>query len=232
MNKMLISIEENNPGAQVSYITGKSKKVKTVSLEDLIGSLSQNHDVEIGPLPLGVRYFKGGKMDYTIAIEMPPMVDKSKVSMRSNTRSGRSRKTWKLPFPISLFIFRVVGKKVLWTRLCALKRPFFTFEDIAYRFPYGNVYSHFGVCWGGVKKLGLSSINSYNDLTTIINAFYTTGFNGDLTNDPFCYNTTKYGNNFWAFVEEMKNKSAFPADALVATKTTIHQLIKKGNQDG
>lgn len=204
-NELTIKINDDAAYASVHIKDGENTTIKTVSVLDLINKLSKKNRIHSDILPLGTRYYSGNSKDFTIAIEIPPKV-------RTVSVYNRELKIEKKPiaFPPCLFIASVKDNRLISTKIFAVKRQIMTFEDELFAFPLGNAYNDGRICWGNVNNT--RKIEKPIEITSEINLFFDSVFNGDLLN--FNNNAINIQFGFNDLINYLKDREVFPSEAL------------------
>jgi len=188
MDNLQITIPAESSDAHIMITRNGNSNRKNVSLDDLIGALTSGYQISTGILPTGTKLFAGTRSAYKILIEVPGKVREILIG-----RNESDLRSHVVPFPRTAFVFNVKNNRAVSTHVYALANPISTLQDSLYVFPFGNVYdSNSSVCWGGVS---LPEVREPINLSSIINLFFQSNFNGDLiTSRTVTFDINRGGN--------------------------------------
>lgn len=224
---LTIKIPAGSSEAHVTLIDEKGiANYKTVVVDSLISSLTSSFIFSTGLLPNNTRFFSGTTSDYIIGIESPPRVRRFLQSSWSTRES--LPKELRIPFPTCMFVFKVMGKKVVLTKVYALIGSLHRESDTVCRFPFGNTYKSGKICWGNNK---IPAISNPMSLISVMNIFYDAPFNGDLydSNTIVLPENNKKVTDFWSALVYLNGKEIFPTEMLYDLKIKISTIMRDLN---
>lgn len=223
MKNLTISINDNSPDILMSLKQEDGTIIqKTVMMNDLLTQLTARSKFETGLLPFGTKFFSGSAAKYSVLIEIPPRVRDMKLNTIES--DGNEKITHKnIAFPACAFFIKVENKVPVKTLLFSLKNPIQTMADELFRFPFCNVYNDDErICWGSAE---LPKINKVFELSSVLNAFFTSTFNGDLGGLSRFTSPNVKTTCFWSLIKYLEKKTEFETSLLKTSSRTIEQVM-------
>lgn len=169
----------------------------------------------LGQLPIGFVDCKfADPQNFTVVVKIEGCMRKI---VYSASRSAEG-KEYKIPFPTTIFCFAVEnGRFRSEDSTCfAVNKK----EEICC-YPFGNVWSGGGICWGANKFPQIQALKDINVVTTM---FFDAGTNSDLYRSDFT--TGKY-ESLTQLYKELEKQKTFPDKLLVKTGDTLDTFLKK-----
>ena len=181
---MITPMEIHIKDGQCKVIEGEARRVYFTTEEALgLAMLRLNPHVAGGTVALDWADFLGDR-----GVAMALSGNRALALMRypATTRSIQyhrgtgSSLDFAVTTPPLLVAAAFVAQKLVKTQLWVIKAGFEDklsvtgTDNVLSMFPYGNVYSHGGICWGSTP---LKDIHQPNE---VVGAFFSSGFNGDL----------------------------------------------------
>mgnify|MGYP001589403748 CR=1 FL=1 len=127
--------------------------------------------------------------------------------------------------PPLLWAIKMIGPKLVKTQLWLVRNGFeqklsvISTDACLHYFPYGNVYSHGGVCWGHVE------VNAIKHPSEVEETFFKSSFNNDLW-APLALSITDA--RLPDLVQKVKTKLPVPpaASYTKSVVSVIHEMVK------
>lgn len=125
-----------------------------------------------------------------------------------------------VPFPALAFSTTVTDGKIVDSRVFAVADKEINDATKLYHYPFGNVYSHGEICWGGTGILKRTDYRSPKDLAGIPMEFLSAATNDDLWLKEYC-TIPEVPALLSSIYEELQSKEEFPDEVLspMGTKT-------------
>ena len=192
-----------------------TEKLKTVSVSNLLNMLDSSIEkketveyVHIGKLPNG--YVDGcvaADDTYKVAIRVPG-------AQRPYNYMGMGcNKLFLMPFPETLFLFKVV-EGVLRDSFCYAV----TSDGFVARWPYANVYDSHSICWGS-NVIPPTTFGTSHELAEF---FLSSGFNTHLSTR----NTKLDIDDIEGLIRYLTPMEEFPEDILLKQKKTVDEVVR------
>lgn len=208
--------------AGVRVESAETGKMKNVSYQGLVKSLSQQATLDTGILPVigaeyvAVRRYMILKNRHYVFIEVSPRM--RKISYAAD-REGREQK-YEIPFPGLMFaaVLREDANGRTFfsmdeSRMYALQSPVFNDNTKMYRYPFSNVYEDAHICWG--NTLESMSRNNYQmnvmQAASLIEYFLGGENNNDLYNPRYAHRKDK---NYLDNLKDLNKKPLYPSETL------------------
>jgi len=200
------------------------KSTKIVDYNSFFEAVNKNIVLQTGLLPLGCRDFSRADGHVIAMLEEPPRIENMEFHNRRS--EGENIYKAKLPMPgILIGVKLQEGRGVTQASVWALKTPIKDLDDILYNCPLGNTYAGRGsgsgnFCWGNTTGIW-KDIKHVHQLRSMVNIFYTSRFNSDLS--P-CFNipasmadeNIKSVLDLWKY---LNGKKEFPTEILMEACT-------------
>lgn len=195
-------------------ITGKSgkKKSRIVSMESLLKAMHKSLVIKsagtaVGKIPFGYYDAQISEDQGMFCADMIAVLPAGKQMMRYEDTF------YDVSVPSLVFRFEVARGKITGTRVYVMKDEAPTDQSCLYRYPFGNVSSQGGVCWGGNK---LPEIHDLKGLEEAMMLFIQSPCNSDYYNgSDYCGHA---GLSLRELFVKLKDEEAYPDDYLVALK--------------
>jgi len=184
---------------------------KYVNFEDFEEIFKKNINIDTGILPKGAIYYSRENGNTIVILQRDPQ----KTEVSYHRRGSSDVVKYNIPTPYSVFGFIVRERRIVDSFLVASQMPILENTTEVYKFPFGNVFDDFRICWG---RTTLPTIRSPRFLAGLPNLFYAAPFNGDLSENVFQgyhYDT----NNLEHFFEELNGREMFPHQKLIPVGT-------------
>jgi hypothetical protein len=198
------------------------KSTKLVDYNSFFEAVNKNIILQTGLIPPGTRYFSRYHGEVIALMEEAPRIEEMTFHDRRGDDKGNI--TARIPVPGILIGVRLnEGHGIVKANVWALKTAIKTIDDPIYHCPLGNTYmgrENQNFCWGTTTEMW-KQIKEPHQLRSLMNIFYTSTFNSDLS--P-CYKTTadiesgklETIGDLWRFI---KNKEEFPTKLLMEAGT-------------
>lgn len=184
---------------------------KYINFEDLEEIFKRNVNLDTGILPKDCIYYSRENGNTIVVMQREPQ--KTEISYHKRGTSEVQKYT--VPTPYSIFGFLVRERRVVESFLVASQMPILEMTTEVYRFPFGNVFNDFRICWG---RTTLPTIRSPRFLAGLPNLFYAAPFNGDLSENIFRdYHYERY--NLEHFFNELNGREFFPYNKMLPAGT-------------
>lgn len=202
-------------------ITGKSgkKRVRIVSMESLLKALQKSLVIKRGGMAVGKIPF--GYYDAQITEDQGMFCADMIAVLPAGKQMMRYEDTlYDVSIPSLVFRFEVNRERITGTRVYVMKDKTPTDQSCLYRYPFGNVSSQGGVCWGGNK---LPDIHDLKGLEEAMMLFIQSPCNSDYYNgSDYCGHA---GLSLRELFEKLKDEEAYPNDYLVALKNGNKNMV-------
>lgn len=224
LNDAEFLIRLSGAGGDATVETNKDgqKRVKRVSTEDLVSALAGTMKIDTGLLPAGTRFYAGSKGEYRIGIGVPGMVRTASFSLPN---VGKFEK--RIPFPHTLFSFRVSARKVSESQMYAFVPPLGNSYQRLHRFPLGNVFDNGQICWGSVK-LHEMDIREPVVLDSVVNRFFSSVFSGHLVHGVAGFHPPEGVTNLQELIDHLEGMTSFPKEILRISDKFLNDLTRVG----